>query len=275
MGLHMGKIIFVDVDGIIKDMGGEFSPLLAETIRKVRENGHEICLCTGRTYQQIDPDILNIGWDGVIANSGGYVEYKGECLKYRLFTQLAYIEFMNDLLKEPCVVEIETKNDVYVLRKDLREYLTLRVRLLDGKRRALKPPKNPIPVDTVLDVPEVEKLMVFGDKALGKEILDKWSYAFLVREARMSCAACWAGEITPKNINEVKGIRKILSVAEKKQKDVVVIGDGTEDLEMLQFAETGVALANAKDEVKAVSDYVTKAVLDEGIREAFVHLDLI
>ena len=117
--------------------------------------------------------------------------------------------------------------------------------------------------------------MVFGDKALGKEILEKWSYAFLVREARMSCAACWAGEITPKNINEVKGIRKILTAAEKKQKDVVAIGDGTEDLEMLQFAQTGVALGNAKEEVKAVSDYVTKAVLEEGIREAFEYLGLI
>ena len=53
MGLHMGKIIFVDVDGIIKDMGGEFSPLLAETIRKVRENGHEICLCTEHTSRLI------------------------------------------------------------------------------------------------------------------------------------------------------------------------------------------------------------------------------
>lgn len=271
----MGKIIFMDIDGLIKDMGGEFSPFLIETIQKVRENGHEICLCTGRTYRQIDPEILKIGWDGVIANSGGYVEYKGECLKHRLFTQLAYIEFMNDLLKEPCVVEIETKKGVYVLKEDLREYKTLRVRLLDGKRRALRPPQNPIPVDTVLDVPEVEKLMVFGDKALGKEILEKWSYAFLVREARMSCAACWAGEITPKNINEVKGIRKILTAAEKKQKDVVAIGDGTEDLEMLQFAQTGVALSNAKEEVKAVSDYVTKAVLEEGIREAFEYLGLI
>ncbi|KWW31602.1 MAG: hypothetical protein AUK63_296 [bacterium P3] len=49
------------------------------------------------------------------------------------------------------------------------------------------------------------------------------------------------------------------------QADTVAFGDGANDIEMLQWAGTGVAMGNAADQVKAAADRVTADVDHEGI----------
>ena len=53
-----------------------------------------------------------------------------------------------------------------------------------------------------------------------------------------------------------------------RQEETLAFGDGGNDIEMLQWAGTGVAMGNAADEVKAAADMVTTDVDDEGIENA-------
>ena len=46
--------------------------------------------------------------------------------------------------------------------------------------------------------------------------------------------------------------------------DVLAIGDGRNDIEMLTWAGRGVAMGQAPDEVVAAADEVTKSVYDDG-----------
>ena len=43
----------------------------------------------------------------------------------------------------------------------------------------------------------------------------------------------------------------------------------------MQYCQTGVAMGNAEDEVKAVADYVTSDVTEDGIFNAFRQFNLI
>jgi len=52
--------------------------------------------------------------------------------------------------------------------------------------------------------------------------------------------------------------------------DVLAIGDGRNDIEMLEWAARGVAMGQAVDEVKAAADAVTLTVQEDG---AAVELD--
>jgi Cof subfamily protein (haloacid dehalogenase superfamily) len=47
--------------------------------------------------------------------------------------------------------------------------------------------------------------------------------------------------------------------------EIVAIGDGHNDIGMLQFAGLGVAMGNAHDEVKAAADYVTLSNAEDGV----------
>ena len=46
-------------------------------------------------------------------------------------------------------------------------------------------------------------------------------------------------------------------------------------LEMFQAVDTAVAMGNAKDGLKALADYVTTDILEDGIYNAFYHFGLL
>ncbi len=57
-----------------------------------------------------------------------------------------------------------------------------------------------------------------------------------------------------------------------RQEETIAFGDGGNDIDMLQWAGTGIAMGNADDTVKAAADMVTSDVDNEGIEHAINHL---
>ena len=55
----------------------------------------------------------------------------------------------------------------------------------------------------------------------------------------------------------------------------MAFGDGGNDIPIIRQAGIGVAMGNATDNVKAVADYVTTAVDDEGVKNALIHFGVI
>lgn len=49
----------------------------------------------------------------------------------------------------------------------------------------------------------------------------------------------------------------------------IAIGDGMNDYEMLQFVHYGVAMRNAKPELKEVADYITGSPDEDGLLHFF------
>ena len=60
-----------------------------------------------------------------------------------------------------------------------------------------------------------------------------------------------------------------------KRSEIMAFGDGENDKDMLEFAGIGVAMGNAGDSVKAVADYVTDSVDEQGIENALRYFGLI
>lgn len=56
-----------------------------------------------------------------------------------------------------------------------------------------------------------------------------------------------------------------------KVSETIAFGDGGNDISILRQAGLGVAMGNAKDNVKAAADYVTASVDDDGMGKALAH----
>lgn len=263
----MGKVIFLDLDGTIRDFDGTIPVSGIEAIQKARQNGHEVVLSTGRAYFRISRQILDIGFDGVIASSGGYVEYKDERIGYRYFTQLAYIELMKDLVQRRCVVEMENNKASYVLRDSWADYQELAVyeKLYGEEEERLMP----IPVESLLDVPEVQRLVVFSSSITKRDILSKWGYSFHITNFGFPYEEKWAGEITPNYTTKAEGVRRIMKLNERSREDIIVVGSSENDVEMLAVAGTGIAMGNGTQEAKEAADYVTASLKEDGLWKAF------
>lgn len=55
----------------------------------------------------------------------------------------------------------------------------------------------------------------------------------------------------------------------------MAFGDGENDIPMLQKAGVGVAVANAKENVKAAADYIAPSVDEDGVAEALKHFGIL
>jgi len=56
-----------------------------------------------------------------------------------------------------------------------------------------------------------------------------------------------------------------------KKEETMAFGDGGNDIPIVREAGIGVAMGNANESLKAVADYVTASVEEEGIRKALEH----
>jgi Cof subfamily protein (haloacid dehalogenase superfamily) len=57
--------------------------------------------------------------------------------------------------------------------------------------------------------------------------------------------------------------------------EIIAFGDAENDMGMLRLAGIGVALGNAEDQVKAIADYVTDDIDEDGVANALKHFKLI
>ena len=56
-----------------------------------------------------------------------------------------------------------------------------------------------------------------------------------------------------------------------KREETMAFGDGGNDIPIIREAGIGVAMGNANESLKAVADYVTSSVEEDGISQALKH----
>ncbi|WP_281540808.1 Cof-type HAD-IIB family hydrolase [Maribacter aestuarii] len=77
-------------------------------------------------------------------------------------------------------------------------------------------------------------------------------------------------EIAPKTVSKLTAIKQLLKPTETLA-DVLAFGDNYNDLEMLSHCGIGVAVGNARAELKRIADYVTVSNTENGVAEFIKH----
>jgi HAD superfamily hydrolase (TIGR01484 family) len=71
-------------------------------------------------------------------------------------------------------------------------------------------------------------------------------------------------DLAPEGVSKASGLAEVAARLGVAQENVLAIGDGRNDIEMLEWAGRGVAMGQAPDEVKAAADAVTDTVENDG-----------
>jgi len=72
-------------------------------------------------------------------------------------------------------------------------------------------------------------------------------------------------DLSPVGVDKASGLSEVCRRLDIDRADVLAIGDGRNDVEMLQWAGRGVAMGQAVEEVRAAADDVTGTVDDDGV----------
>jgi Cof subfamily protein (haloacid dehalogenase superfamily) len=90
-----------------------------------------------------------------------------------------------------------------------------------------------------------------------------------IRWHRVSC------DVLPKGGSKAEGIKRLIEATGLSMEDVYAFGDGLNDIEMLEQAGVGVAMGNAVNEAKQVSDFITDDVDHNGLSKALYEVGLL
>ena len=80
---------------------------------------------------------------------------------------------------------------------------------------------------------------------------------------------------TSGTIRKSHAIDELLKHIDGKIEDTIAFGDAKIDIPMFEYCAVGVAMGNGGEEIKAMADFVTDAVAEDGLFHAFQRLGLI
>lgn len=259
------KIVFFDIDGTIYSYGEGVPKDTIEGIRKLRENGNYAVICTGRTKSMIFPEIAEVGFDGIIAGGGTYVEFGGK--------EISRYVMPKDLTVE-VVIEMR-KNNIMAIPEGI-ENIYFDTALMPEKYKPIYNLYKTNVGENVIDIDDINDITVSkvsGSANSGEAVdimIEKFSDKFTIIRHLYKYL-----EMIPKGYSKAVGIEKLINYLSIEKKNTYAFGDSMNDFEMLKYVNYGVAMGNSTDEFKEQMDYVTDDYDKGGIYNALKSFELI
>ncbi|CAM2901679.1 haloacid dehalogenase-like hydrolase [Streptococcus acidominimus] len=279
----MSKVIFLDVDGTLVDYDNTIPESAVTAIRQARQNGHKVYVCTGRSRAEMQPEIWDIGIDGMIGGNGSYVEDQGQVIMHQLISREDTKHIVDWLHSRGLEFYLESNNGLFAsenfrdaARPVLREY-SLR------KGRTQEEVKDQEAEDALHG-------LVYGGE-LYRDDLNKVSFILSDYQDHLDAieefpnleAHTWGGrgetalfgDLGVKDINKAHAIDVLLNHLGVDRQDTIAFGDAKIDIPMLDYCKIGVSMGNSGPEILSMADMITDDVADDGLYNAFAKLGLL
>lgn len=277
------KIVFLDIDGTLTSFRGEFPDSARTALRKARENGHELVLCSGRTITQIYPALLKDGYfSGGVFGAGAYVRRLGRIIDHHVIDP-KHLKIMADYLTPTgCSWFLQCESGIYGTAYSVENGTKLLGNgSLGARKRAELFGATYVREDleNVTDCNKAAFYLLPDTMEHARQVLGEYFHvegsSFAIPSDRDKASPVINGEITIRAYSKSYGMEQYLKAAGAARADTVAFGDGPNDVEMLRYAATAVAMGNAVDEVKKEAAFVTDSVNENGLYNGFVKAGLI
>ncbi len=275
------RAVFLDVDGTLVTHTGRVPDSARAAVRQARANGHRVFLCTGRSPSELWPDLLDIGFDGLVAGAGAYVRAGDDVLARRHLSadELHRVQEFFD----PRGIDYYLEGDeaVYAtrgVRARLRAMLfdpVTDAETLDVLQRGPFAFVDAIRVGADLTGARVAKVVYLDSPVPLAAVRAEFAGAFDVVPSSVTVFSGECGEMMLPGIHKAAGIEVLLAHLGIDRADTLALGDNHNDLEMLAHVAVGIAMGNAPEAIRAAADEVTATPEEHGVRLAFLRHGLI
>ncbi len=247
------RYFFFDYDGTLAIPLTRTIPASThEAINRLRAAGHFVGLATGRLQANALNYVESCGIRSIVADGGNSVTLHGELI------------WMEGMPTEPCHTLLHRLDNDNIPWAIMTENRMIRYSRDARFEAASNDGYAPTVVQPSLDIDSLSTIYkIFIPLKPGHD--DDIDFCGVPHVRYDSdCMFC---EPTDKSI----GIKKLCDAIGAPYKDVVVFGDGYNDLNMFIPEWTSIAMGNAKEALKAKADYVTDPCDKDGILHAVEH----
>lgn len=278
------RIIFLDVDGTILAHGESIAPSTIAAVRAARERGHLVYLCTGRAAGDINPRVLDIGFDGAISNGGALAVSGDETVLAELMPRAAVERVMAYFDEQGTRYFIQSHAGVYAsegVRSFIADFISERRRRHAEDLSTVALAEDVVAAPRFAPVEEADldhiakAVFVSSDPDAVEKTQQALGDEFHVIPGSMPLPTGSNGEVGMRGTNKGTGIQAMLSHLGRDAADAIGIGDSWNDVEMFEVCGTAIAMAEADPHLQRIAGEVTTGVLDDGIWNAFVRHGII
>jgi Cof subfamily protein (haloacid dehalogenase superfamily) len=263
-------LIGLDIDGTLVHDDGFLSPEVVKEVKRVKDLGHEVIVATGRAAANAVPVVRDLGIEqGFVVSSNGAVTVELDLEHPRGFKMTDVVTF------DPAEVLaqlIEHLPEAHFAVEDL-----------DGSYRfhrpfptyALGDQNFETPLEELMHHP-VSRVVVLSPEHEVDEFLGLISKIGLASVSYAIGYTAWL-DISPQGVSKASALevqRQRLGIPNEQ---VLVMGDGRNDIEMFKWAKTNGGLAfamgQAPEEVQLAATDVTSSVTDNGVARVLAGLE--
>jgi Cof subfamily protein (haloacid dehalogenase superfamily) len=255
-------LIGLDIDGTLVHDDGYLSPEVVKEVKRVKDLGHEVIIATGRAAANAVPVVKDLGFEkGFVVSSNGAVT----------------VELDSEHPKGFQMTDVVTFDPAEILTQ-LIEHLPeahFAVEDVDGSYRFHRPFPTYALGDQNFETPleqlmhhQVSRVVVLSPQHDVDEFLGLISKIGLTSVSYAIGYTAWL-DISPQGVSKASALevqRQRLGIANDQ---VLVMGDGRNDIEMFEWAKTSGGLAfamgQAPEEVQLAATDVTSSVTDDGV----------
>ncbi|KQK09643.1 endoribonuclease YBEY, chloroplastic [Brachypodium distachyon] len=266
------KYIFCDLDGTLLNSKSRVTARNAEALKEARSRGVNIVIATGKT-RPAAIDVLNMvglsGRNGFVSESSPGVFLQG-LVVYGLEGQEIYKRNLDqEVCREALLYSLEHKVPLAAFSKD-RSFSLFEDPSVDSLHYVYHEPKAEIvsSIDQLLGTAEIQKVLFLGTpEGISTTLRPYWEKAIGERAGVVQGQPDML-ELVPPATSKGRGVKMLLDHLCISPDEVMAIGDGENDIEMLQLASLGVAMANGAEKTKAVANVIGATNDEDGVAQA-------
>ena len=271
------KAIVMDVDGTLTNDKKEITPKTREVLLKAQEQGILLILASGRPTTGLVEMGKVLEMD---KNNGLFISYNG--------SKVVNFQTGEELFNEPLKLE-DAKAVLEHMKKfeikpmiDKGDYMYVND-VYNCMIRFRGEPFNVIKYESRggnYKLCEIDDLAAFVDYPLNKiltagepEYLQE-HYIEMMEPFKDKLNCMFTGpfyfEFTAKDIDKAKALDTVLKPLDITADEVIAFGDGHNDISIIKYAGTGVAMENAIADLKEAADEITLSNEQDGIAESLL-----
>lgn len=258
------KMLALDLDGTLVNREKKITPKTKNALMEMQRLGHRVALVTGRAMPGVLPLVEELElkkYDGymLLYNGGRIVRCSTGDILYQqvlpdeivpeIFALAAELGIgMLTYNKDESGIIANLHNDKYMERVSFIAHLDIShyenpVAQLDG---SVNKCLGTAPVEIA---PQIEKKFV---ERFGRRINVTRSEPYFI-------------ELSPLGVDKGGSLTKLCGILGVARENVIACGDGFNDVSMIKYAGTGIAMANAQEPVREAADYITLSNEEDGV----------
>jgi Cof subfamily protein (haloacid dehalogenase superfamily) len=267
------RLLALDVDGTLLDPSGELTASTQSAVRRARDAGLEVVLCTGRRYRTARPVLRALGIDGDVVVQNGVVVKRsetGETVEHAYLPSHLYNEVLS-LMREvgPPLAYVDPADAaVDIVTESIesghafqQEYLRDQAEFVHWVDSMEIPPESPvIMLSSMADEASLRPVESRVAEAFGGEL-----------ETNFIMNSNYRGyilEVVRESTGKWPALERIAAAKGIAPSQIAAIGDDANDAEMVARAGLGIAMGNAIARVLELADEVAPSNGEDGVASA-------